>query len=496
MFPLYSPVRWRTWLACTATAFALSTTPTVWAGIPATLTYQGHLTQAGGSPLTGTATLQVSLYTSASAGTALWSETHTNISVSNGVFAVQLGSITPLTLPFDTPYYLGVAVNGGTELLPRQPLSSAPYAFSANTVADGSITASKLGENCVVGETLLRNASGWACGVVAGPQGAVGPVGPTGPTGAQGAAGAPGSTGATGAQGATGPAGSSGAAGANALIQLTAEPAGIHCATGGTKVDAGSDVDGNNVLDASEVAVTRYVCDGAQGAMGAVGPAGAIGPQGPTGATGAAGPTGVAGPTGPAGATGPQGATGATGATGAAGPVGSAGNAGINALLKMTIEAAGANCTTGGVKVDAGNDANANGTLDAAEIVATRYVCHGTQGAQGVQGAIGPVGPAGPAGSGGGTTGLTTVVHGCFDGSAASASGTGYTVSRSNANYTISFTNAFSSASYSLLIDARTNTGRSRAITTTSKTASGTAWSAGWIDSNETQSTMCFVAAL
>lgn len=490
MFPLYSSERWRIWLACTTTAFALGTVPIASAGIPATIAYQGHLTQTGGSPLTGTTTLQISLYTTASGGTALWSETHTNTNVSNGVFAVPLGSITPLTLPFDTPYYLGVTVNGGTELLPRQPLTSAPYALnalSANTVMDGAITASKLGENCAAGETLLRNVSGWACGLVPGTPG---PAGPAGPAGAQGAVGATGPAGPAGAQGATGPAGSSGAAGANALVQLTTEPVGIHCAVGGTKVEAGSDADGNNTLDVNEVTVTRYVCNGAQGPVGTAGPAGAIGPQGPTGATGAAGPAGAAGSVGPAGPQGP------IGATGLAGPIGPAGNAGSNALLKISTEVAGANCATGGVKVDAGNDSNANATLDAAEVVTTRYVCNGVQGIQGVQGATGPMGPAGPAGSGGGTTGLTTVVHGCFDGSLTSVNGTGYTVSRNGSNYTIGFTNAFNSTSYSLLVDARTSTGRSRAITSTGKTTNGTTWSAGWLDTIETQGSMCFVAAL
>lgn len=62
------------------------------------------------------------------------------------------------------------------------------------------------------------------------------------------------------------------------------------------------------------------------------------------------------------------------------------GSASSNALVKTTLESAGANCSTGGLKVESGQDTNANGTLDASEITTTNYVCNGTQGVQGVQG--------------------------------------------------------------------------------------------------------------
>lgn len=53
---------------------------------------------------------------------------------------------------------------------------------------------------------------------------------------------------------------------------------------------------------------------------------------------------------------------------------------GKNALVKTTTEAAGANCANGGIKVESGLDNNNNGTLDASEITATKYVCNGTNG--------------------------------------------------------------------------------------------------------------------
>jgi hypothetical protein len=94
------------------------------------------------------------------------------------------------------------------------------------------------------------------------------------------------------------------------------------------------------------------------------------GPAGPTGATGSQGPQGATGPQGVNGATGPQGPAGATGANG------------LNQVVKTTTEAAGINCSAGGVKVEFGLDANNNGVLDVSEINATltKYICNGTSG--------------------------------------------------------------------------------------------------------------------
>jgi hypothetical protein len=50
--------------------------------------------------------------------------------------------------------------------------------------------------------------------------------------------------------------------GASAL-RVTAEPAGVNCAQGGTRVDTGPDTNGNNVLDDPEITETTYSCNGA-----------------------------------------------------------------------------------------------------------------------------------------------------------------------------------------------------------------------------------------
>ncbi len=294
-----------------------------------------------------------------------------------------------------------------------------------------------------IGQTGLTGATG-ATGSQGpiGLTGATGPIGQTGLTGATGPQGIQGLTGATGAQGiqgltgstgATGPqgiAGSNGIDGKSTLVKTTTESLGANCATGGTKVEVGFDANSNSILDAGEVltALTKYVCNGATGAQGIQGLAGPTGTTGPQGLTGLTGATGATGPTGPqgipgiagaagatgaqgiTGATGPQGIQGLTGATGTQGVAGTNGNDGKNTLVKTTTESSGANCATGGTKVEVGMDANANSILDAGEVITalTKYVCNGATGAQGIQGLTGATGATGPQGISGiaGATGV------------------------------------------------------------------------------------------
>ncbi len=110
----------------------------------------------------------------------------------------------------------------------------------------------------------------------------------------------------------------------------------------------------------------------------------------PTPAT--AGPQGPIGPTGPQGPQGTQGVAGPAGSAGAAGATGPSGADGKISLVKTSTEAAGANCTTGGTKIETGIDANGNSILETSEINTslTRYICNG---AAGQTGATGPSGP-------------------------------------------------------------------------------------------------------
>jgi microcystin-dependent protein len=91
---------------------------------------QGFVRNADGSVFTtGNYSIKFRIYTSASGGTAIWTEEQTGIRVEGGVYSALLGKITPLgNLPFNQTLYLGVSVDGGTELSPRALFTAAPAA--------------------------------------------------------------------------------------------------------------------------------------------------------------------------------------------------------------------------------------------------------------------------------------------------------------------------------------------------------------------------------
>ena len=87
--------------------------------IPNTINYQGYLTDSIGNPLDGTVDMVFSIYDVDTGGSPLWTETQTGVVVTDGLFSVNLGEVTPLSIPFDVPYWLGVQVGADAEMIPR-----------------------------------------------------------------------------------------------------------------------------------------------------------------------------------------------------------------------------------------------------------------------------------------------------------------------------------------------------------------------------------------
>jgi len=113
------------------------------ADVPQTISYQGVLTDDAGAVVPdGDYNITFSLYTVASGGTALWQETQ-SVKVLKGIFNVELGILNPISLDFDNTYYLGISVDGGTELTPRVKLNSVPYSLNADKVKADNIFPSK-----------------------------------------------------------------------------------------------------------------------------------------------------------------------------------------------------------------------------------------------------------------------------------------------------------------------------------------------------------------
>lgn len=105
--------------------------------VPERVSYQGFLTDAAGDPISGTVTLEFSLWDASTGGNQLWGETHSNVSVARGYFSVLLGSQgSPLGVDDfkGTPRYLQVVYGGTT--FPRQVFASVPYALVSHYAVD------------------------------------------------------------------------------------------------------------------------------------------------------------------------------------------------------------------------------------------------------------------------------------------------------------------------------------------------------------------------
>lgn len=123
---------------------------------PATLAYQGRLANASGQPINGTLAITFRLYDVASGGTALWTEVQTGVEVDAGNLTVALGSVSPL--PSDIwgrQLWLGVQIAGDSEMLPRPPLTAAPFALRAAGTMLRTVVVSAEGTALENGAALL-----------------------------------------------------------------------------------------------------------------------------------------------------------------------------------------------------------------------------------------------------------------------------------------------------------------------------------------------------
>ncbi|MEO0108418.1 MAG: hypothetical protein ABIK62_04520 [candidate division WOR-3 bacterium] len=156
--------------------------------IPSMIPYQGKLTDGSGVPINGTRSMVFTLYAESTAGTARWTETQSSVTVTNGLFSVILGSVTPITnVPPGPNCFLEIAVAGAT-LSPRVRLASAPYAYLAKQaagvdssaivtfmLANSAVTTPKIADTAVTmakiaragattGQVIKWNGSAWAPG--------------------------------------------------------------------------------------------------------------------------------------------------------------------------------------------------------------------------------------------------------------------------------------------------------------------------------------------
>ena len=109
-------------------------------GINRQINFQGKLVNLNGTNVAdGSYSVVFSAYTApcpgpaACGGTPLWTETQT-VTVTNGIFQVNLGSVTPFAnlIDFNTDnIHLGIKVGSDAEMTPRVQFTSVPQAFNS-----------------------------------------------------------------------------------------------------------------------------------------------------------------------------------------------------------------------------------------------------------------------------------------------------------------------------------------------------------------------------
>lgn len=97
------------------------------------ITYQGQLLNNTGNPANGTVDMGFKIYSSA--GSVLWEEEHSDVTVDSGLYTVLLGSETPIPSSVFTSdeTYLELSVNGEA-LSPRQRITAVGHTLVARTV--------------------------------------------------------------------------------------------------------------------------------------------------------------------------------------------------------------------------------------------------------------------------------------------------------------------------------------------------------------------------
>lgn len=119
------------------------------------LSYQGVLLDSNDMPYDGDQNITFRVYSDPNTTSWLWEEAHTGvnaISVHNGLFNTNLGSLVPIpeSVWTESDLFLGIQVDSDVEMTPREminllPPQIAPGSLDANVLKAGSLERSVLG---------------------------------------------------------------------------------------------------------------------------------------------------------------------------------------------------------------------------------------------------------------------------------------------------------------------------------------------------------------
>ena len=135
------------------------------AQVPESFVQQGRLVDEGGEALSGSVEMTFTIYDAQSGGAVLWQDKVDVELDPQGFYSVALGGqdnpIDPNVLQSGATW-LGVSIDGSSELTPRMQLHSVPYAQicgQAQSVADGAVTSASLASDFELGSDQVGSVS-------------------------------------------------------------------------------------------------------------------------------------------------------------------------------------------------------------------------------------------------------------------------------------------------------------------------------------------------
>jgi hypothetical protein len=133
------------WISlCAAAGFGIPSLAS--ADAPPLIPLQGFLTDPEGTPIDRSVRLDLRLLTAPSAGEALFSETHANVTVADGYFTIYLGDEASLDLSRFRDHqevWLEMLIDGSEIITPRTRLGSVPFAGFATFCGDAATVGGK-----------------------------------------------------------------------------------------------------------------------------------------------------------------------------------------------------------------------------------------------------------------------------------------------------------------------------------------------------------------
>ncbi len=145
----------------------LTITASGFSDVPNVISYQGKLTDVNGQNIDGESKLTFNIYDNKEDGNCVWGPSEKTINVNDGHYSVQLSTDASNRKLSDTfanvpNAYIQITLNKSAtetiDIMPRQTILSVPYAFSANTVSDNSISSLKIINGSVTNEKIADRA--------------------------------------------------------------------------------------------------------------------------------------------------------------------------------------------------------------------------------------------------------------------------------------------------------------------------------------------------